>query len=424
MTLNLGLASARRLSPSPLVGVLMGMLMIVLCVCIQSANAESTLSERQYRVVESLQNDLAKDDFAKVIKDSESAAQDWSEGLGLVLVLQLRGQAFQLQDKDAAAIKSLARAYALNQLSGTRQTQLAMQLGQLYLAADQWADTRTLLSKALEQPLPEGENHPAMAYTMLALAWQLDDKQPSRWNKSIPPLKKAMSLSDKPPESWLTLLVSAQYQTQDYASAENTLKLLIARSAENKNYWLQLASMQQLQSKPKDQLSTLELADQRGILTNEDEVLLLAQLQIMEGIPERAARRLQQGVESEQVSYNIENQRRIAIALQQGRDYLGASQVLLEAAKTSGDAGYATTALQLLLVEGNCEEALKVSDWLIVNTGSNEQGPAMMSAGQCAIELKQNDRARVYFQRALKLPNTTNTARQWLDYLTALTDID
>ena len=394
--------------------------------------AQPTLSERQYRVIESLQSDLADEQFKQVIQDSTEASDAWDDGLGLVLLLQIRGQAFQLLEDDEAAIKALARAYALQQLNGTRQTQLAMQLGQLYLSTDQWSQTRELLSSALDQPLPPDENHPATAYVMLALAWQLDEKQTTRWSESITLLEKALLQSDDAPESWLTLLASAQYQVKDYAGAELTLKALIDRSSEinitqsvsHKNYWLQLASIQQLQGKTKAQLATLELADKLDILDSKDEVLLLSQLQIMEGIPERAARRLRKGLKSEQLENSVENQRRIAIALQQSRDYQGASDVLLETAKSSGDVSYAVTALQLLLADGRCESALGVSDWLIVNASNKDSANAMISAGQCALELKQMDRARVYFQRALKLPQTANAARQWLDYLQVLAELE
>ena len=116
--------------------------------------AQPTLSERQYRVIESLQSDLADEQFKQVVQDSTEASEAWDDGLGLVLLLQIRGQAFQLLEDDEAAIKALARAYSLQQLNGTRQTQLAMQLGQLYLSTDQWSQTRELLSSALEQPLP------------------------------------------------------------------------------------------------------------------------------------------------------------------------------------------------------------------------------------------------------------------------------
>lgn len=394
--------------------------------------AQPTLSERQYRVIESLQSDLADEQFKQVVQDSTEASEAWDDGLGLVLLLQIRGQAFQLLEDDEAAIKALARAYSLQQLNGTRQTQLAMQLGQLYLSTDQWSQTRELLSSALEKPLPPDENHPATAYVMLALAWQLDEKQTMRWSESIPLLEKALLLSADAPELWLTLLASAQYQVKDYAGAELTLKALIDRSSEttitqsvsHKNYWLQLASIQQLQGKTKAQLATLELADKLDILDSKDEVLLLSQLQIMEGIPERAARRLRKGLKSEQLENSVENQRRIAIALQQSRDYQGASDVLLETAKSSGDVSYAVTALQLLLADGHCESALGVSDWLIVNASNKDSANAMISAGQCALELKQMDRARVYFQRALKLPQTANAARQWLDYLQVLAELE
>ena len=96
--------------------------------------AQPTLSERQYRGIESLQSDLADEQFKQVIQDSTEASEAWDDGLGLVLLLQIRGQAFQLLEDDEAAIKALARAYSLQQLNGTRQTQLAMQLGQLYLS--------------------------------------------------------------------------------------------------------------------------------------------------------------------------------------------------------------------------------------------------------------------------------------------------
>lgn len=407
----------------------------------QTALAQSTLSERQYRVVESLQTDLANDEFTKVIKESDSAVQDWSEGLGLVLVLQIRGQAYQLLDKDQAAIDTLARAYSLKQLNASRQTQLAMQLGQLHLSTQQWPQARQVLTDALAQTIPadsENQTHPAIAYAMLAIAWQLDESQGERWSKSIPLLKKAIAIAEEPMEFWLTSLASAQYQVQDYAGAETTLKQLIDRSSksdstqntssqntssQNKNYWLQLASMQQLQGKESDQLATLELANQRGLIDDENEILLLAQMQVMLGVPERAARNLQTGLQSRQLTNSVDNQRRVAIALQQGRDYKKAAAQLLQTAKDTKDVSLAVTALQLELVDGHCEGAINVADWLIEHADSENRGKAMMSAGQCSIELKQRDQARVYFLRAQQLPETTNTAKQWLDYMNALNKI-
>lgn len=398
----------------------------------QTALAQSTLSERQYRVIESLQADLANDEFAKVIEESDSAVQDWSEGLGLVLVLQLRGQAYQQLDNAQAAIDTLARAYSLKQLNASRQTQLAMQLGQLYLSTQQWAQARQVLTEALEEATPETSNettkeaqtHPAIAYAMLAIAWQLDEAQRERWSKSIPLLKEAITIAEQPMEFWLTSLASAQYQIKDYAGAETTLKQLIVRSPKNKNYWLQLASMQQLQNKESDQLATLELANQRGLIDNENEILLLAQLQVMLGVPERAARNLQSGLQSQQLTNNVDNQRRIAIALQQGRDYKNAAAQLLQTAKESKDVSLAVTAMQLELVDGHCEGVINIANWLIDNANSKDRGAAMMSAGQCAIELELKDQARVYFQRAQQLPETTNAAKQWLDYLQALAEIE
>ena len=110
--------------------------------------------------------------------------------------------------------------------------------------------------------------------------------------------------------------------------------------------------------------------------------------------------------------------------MQQGRDYKNAAAQLLQTAKDTGDVSLAVTALQLELVDGHCEGAITVADWLIQFADAENRAKALMTAGQCAVELKQKDKARVYFQRAQQLPETTNSAKQWLDYLQALADIE
>ena len=99
--------------------------------CLGLTVQASTLSERQYRLLEKAQELVAEESYQEALAETQDAVDDWDSGLGLVLILQLRGQVYQLLDQTGDTLKSYERALSLEVLEGTRRSALAAAIAQL-----------------------------------------------------------------------------------------------------------------------------------------------------------------------------------------------------------------------------------------------------------------------------------------------------
>ena len=373
------------------------------------------LSERQYRVLEKIQSYLAEGQYTIAIEESQKAADDWEDGLGLVLILQARGQSHQMLDRPEAALREYERALAMRVLEGTRWSSLAARAAQLHLMNEQTEAARALLLPALESDPGDGLEHSPAAYILLAVSYQLDEL----WGASLEYIRLAEQvadrLSDSVPDNWLTMRAAAEFQLEDYAAAEVTMKRLVLRAPDNRNYWLQLAAAQQFLDKPAEQLATLELASQRGLLEQTPEQLLMIQLQASQGLPGRAARNLVSVIEDAEASAIVPENTDVDALLvayqRQARNFSQAAATLVDS-----DSQSAAEAVQLAMMDGDCELALQIADRHVRQL----DGRAMLNAGQCALETGATEAARVWLQRSADEPETADVAGQWLTYLSSL----
>ena len=252
----------------------------------------STLSERQYRLLEEAQELVAEESYQEALEETQDAADDWDAGLGLVLILQLRGQVYQMLDQPEKTLESYERALSLDVLEGTRRSALAAAVAQLYLIGSQPMKAMDILIPALQAPAGDGLNHAPQAYVIVAISYQTQE----RWRESLPWLVQAEAYATSIPENWLAMRAAAEFQTSDFAAAEVTMKRLVERAPDKRNYWVQLAAAQQFQDKQAEQLVSLEIAHQRGLLSGSSEELLMIQLQAAQDMPARAARNLERRI--------------------------------------------------------------------------------------------------------------------------------
>lgn len=384
----------------------------------------NSLTERQFRQLEKAQELVAEEKYSEALEETDDAANEWEEGLGLVLILQLRGQTYQMLNETDKALESYRKALDIGVLEGTRRSSLAMVVAQFYLVQERPSDARAVLIPALEAPAGEGLNHAAQAYILVAMSYQTEEN----WRASLPWIYQAEEFARDIPENWLLMRAAAEFQVADYPAAELTMKRLISRAPDKRNYWVQLAATQQFQEKQREQLATLELAHQRGLLDDSMEEMLMIQLQGAEGMPARAARNLQsrlnriaESLEELERDAETDAQRDIyfdeidlLVAYQrQSRDFSGAAQTI-----TTHQSGKVDDAIQLAEMDGNCKLAVEIAD----KHQQRIKGASMLSAGRCALELQRTGDARVWFQRATKDAKSVNVATQWLTYLQQLTD--
>jgi len=369
----------------------------------------STLSERQYRLLEKAQELVAEESYQEALEETQDAADDWDAGLGLVLILQLRGQVYQMLDQPEKTLESYERALSLDVLEGTRRSALAAAVAQLYLIGSQPMKARDILIPALQAPAGDGLNHAPQAYVIVAISYQTQE----RWRESLPWLVQAEAYATSIPENWLAMRAAAEFQTSDFAAAEVTMKRLVERAPDKRNYWVQLAAAQQFQDKQAEQLVSLEIAHQRGLLSGSSEELLMIQLQTAQDMPARAARNLERRIADQtSADSDIANELRLLSAYQrQARDLAAAAKTMV-----SDDVASVNEAIQLAMMDGDCPLVKKLAEANVRRL----EGVTMISVAQC--ELNDNDTAgaREWFQRAGEKADSAVIASQWLTYLSDL----
>ncbi len=381
--------------------------------CLGLTVQASTLSERQYRLLEKAQGLVAEESYQEALAETQDAVDDWDSGLGLVLILQLRGQVYELLDQTEDTLKSYERALSLDVLEGTRRSALAAAIAQLYLIDSQPEKAREVLVPALEAPAGEGLNHAAQAYVIVAISYQIQE----RWRDSLPWLVQAEAYATSIPENWLAMRAAAEFQIRDFAAAEVTMKRLVERAPDKRNYWVQLAAAQQFQEKQAQQLATLEIAHQRGLIAGSSEELLMIQLQGAQDMPARAARNLEQRI-SELSSVegsseeDLDDERRLLSAYQrQARDLAAAAETMV-----SNDSSSVNEAIQLAMMDGDCDLVRELSR----SHTRKLEGLTMISVAQCSLNGSDTASAREWFQRASEKSDSAVIASQWLTYLSDL----
>ncbi|MBQ0779363.1 MAG: hypothetical protein KBT79_01025 [Thalassolituus oleivorans] len=392
----------------------------------ESAVADS-LSPATYRTLEQVQTAMTDGDWSGADSVLEELIKDLNPGLGLALSYQMQAQIALAQERMTDAEQSLENALALDALPSDQQLNLSSNLAQIYLAGQERREQRTkkaesLLFKAIATAESQATAVPPSTFALLAICLQIQQ----RYGESIPWLNKAINtqaaLQKLPEENWLVMLASALYQTKSYNKAAQALGQLTTLNPNNESYWLQRASMYQLLEQPQQQLAVLELAYSGGYLTQESSLIALAQLLIAQGVPERAARLLQQWLADNDknltVSDSEANMKLLATAWQLGREDDDAAIVLNQAAIKTNEPQLAFYAMQLAVRRSSCVAAEGfLSQAQELGLDSNKKGDGLLLVGGCAFDNGDKNTARRYFQQALGVAGSAVVAQQWLAYL-------
>lgn len=399
--------------------------------------ANQSLSPKTYEKLNDIQSLLSEGNYVDVKKELLELEADLSPGFGLALTYQIHAQLYLSQENTAQTIVYFNKALQLEALKAVQAVSIATNVAQLYLSnGDTDAAIKVLKPRIVAAEAEKQNSTTSMAYITLGSAYQVK----GNFRDSIPWLKGGIARSAKPRENWLQMLMAAHYQLKEYPQAVDLLSQLIVINESKEEYWLQQASLYQLQQKPKKALEVLELAYIRGWLKKEDGLILLVQLLVTQGIPERGGRFLHEMLQRDLVELTESNWSLLASAWIQGRERKSAIMALENAALLSEEidrdsseknnvkdtlknkaASLYYRAAQLQFDEGlfsgsikNYEKALKLG------LPKKKIGTAKLMQGNGYFEMKNYTMAKVYFSKALAEPSSSNGARAWLNYMQQL----
>ena len=310
------------------------------------------------------------------------------------------------------AIDYYRTALAAGGLSDVANREMLREMAQVYLLDENYAEAANALEKALRIKLvPEVGD-----YLLLAQAYYRLGK-----------LVQVVAALDPIREQGLVLSISQKrqalalyYQAGAYAQCEQLLRQLMEAEPDNPESWHQLAAVYLQQGKRKQALDQLTLAREKLVPFREQDILLLADLQAVNGNPYGAATVLQEALAEKRVPANGANYRKLFQFWLQAREVERANAALVQAARLSGD-----IELYLYLAQLQMEQEAWQPMYDTMLAACKKQlpdkyvGRANLLLGISQLKLGDESSARRSFINATLIGGAGAQAGKWLDFMQA-----
>ena len=319
---------------------------------------------------------------------------------------RFKGNLYWEAGDEIKALKVLKIAVDANALAQKEQRQSQRMLADLYLNQKQANNAIKLYNALIKEQATED------LYKHLAIAYY----QTKSWHKLVDATYNAINLSVEFNKSVHILQLSALYELKDYKNASQTLLKLTKVDANNKRWWMQLASNYRLLNQDKKALATYELAYQHGFMSSATEIQQLAYFRASLGAPYQAALLLESAINSQQVTASAKNYKALAIFWQAAREHDKAQRYWGKSADLSGDASHYLTQVQLLQLLGRYENMLTVLA-SIKSDNKKLQGKVALTKIQALFLLKKYQQAEQIAQVLVENPSSKKRALQWVKLL-------
>ena len=380
-----------------------------------TASAESVshrLSERTYKQLSTIHALMNRGAYQKAIADLDQLRPRVErKPYEHALLLQTYGHLYARMEQYPQAIDTLKQCLALGALPAAAGQQSLYLLAQLQLLTSDYQAAAT----SLEQWLDQEKNPSASAHALAGTVYAYTKQYPL----AVKHLTRAIKSAPNPDENWYRQLLAVYYESGQYQAAANLLQQLIPRSPGDKNYWLQLSSINHELGHDMQSVAVMELAYLRGLLTQEAELINLARYYIYVDLPYKAGQLLEQALREGSISPSIENWRLLSDIWVHAREPDLALAATERALTFTRNANLYLMRAQLLAEKEQWSGVLHETDSAIATAGLDSPGTAHLLKGIAHYNLQQPDKAEASFGRAKDFKNTRGQARRWLEQVNA-----
>lgn len=324
-------------------------------------------------------------------------------------VLRSLSSVYALKGQYKKAAETLSNSLALGVFPNDQEQQAILNLGQLYMATEQYSKA----VKILEPWLVKNANPDVQINVLLANAYA----QLKQIRKALPHIKRAIARSKKPQESWYQLNLAIYYELENYSSAARVLKSLVRLYPDKKEYWQQLSSVYQQSKQYKKAVSIKHLAYKKGLISSEKDMLELANLFLCVGSPYKAAQLLTDGIKYKKIKSNSKNWEILAHAWRMAKEYDSAIKALETASKLNNKGSLYQQLGQIYVEQEQWSHAITSLNKAIGKGGLKDTGSTYMLLGMSYYEIKELKQAKKYFLKATQFSKNNKAARQWLEYI-------
>ena len=244
--------------------------------------------------------------------------------------------------------------------------------------------------------------------------------QLARYDEALVPIKTAIQMykeqGQKPKENWLLLLRVIYFEQKDYENMLEVVKELIAYYPKD-TYVLVLAGIYSELGDTKKQLALTEVLYEKGYLHNASQIVNLANLYLLHGLPYKAAVVLEQEMEKDIVESTERNLRLLSQAWYTAREDEKSIPPLERAAQISEDGELYMRLAQSHINLENWAAAAEAARQGIRLGGLKRPDQAQILLGMSLFNQKRLEQARTAFQAASRDERSARAASQWINYV-------
>lgn len=391
-------------------------LALILSVVLSSASGAPgpkenfTVNERTYKGLQAAQEALTQKKFdrAKEILERLGKRRRLSEH-ERCLILQTQA-VLRVERKDyAGAIEALREALAKGALPTATLLSMRFNLGQLLFARDDLKGARKeLVAWVRDAPNPSG----TALYMVAAVHARLED-----YAGALTYLNRALSATKKAPESWLQLELACLIKLDRPRQALPVMQALVELRPKDGTRWRQLSALYSQIGRDGLAVAALELAFRRGLVRNPHDLRLLAENLAAIGVPEKAARVLEEALADKRLEKEPKTLMLLARCHMAARERGSARPPLRDAGRLSPDGEPELELARLEARTQNWRASMKAASRALRKGDLPQPGQAHLMLGIARHRLGRRNEALGAFQDASRFPGTARAAKGWLSFL-------
>ncbi len=385
-------------------------LLLLLPLCAQS----STLSSSVYKKLERAQAQLQENQYQSVIDLLQPVIRrSKKQSLARAMSWQLIGHAYVSQNNYANAINAYEKALAQNTLKDTLKKSVVVNLGQLYINEKYYERGIELLNEFLK----EDGNTNSNLHILIANAYY----ELKQFKAATPHVQQAIASSQRLEESWHQLLLTLYYEQKEYQLSAEQLEKMTQLFPAKKRYWKQLSSFYVLLKQEEKALKTLQLAWRKKILTEEKDLIDLANLYALQNLPYEAAEVLHDGLTKSQIiASTFKNWDRLAKFYLLAREQKKAISAMEKAMFYSIDAKNNLTLARIYMADEQWEKARAVLEQVDEAQESAASSERQYFLAIILFELEKYEKANVLFSKLVEDEKFSKKAKPWQVFLSSL----
>ena len=351
-----------------------------------------------------LVNDNKFDEAAPLLQKIESDPK--ASKYARAMALYGEGQVANGKNDDPAAIAKFHEAYELDALPNNTQFQVLYNIAIMQIQSEKYDDALNTLNEWFKVTGAQK----AEAYALEGNAYyRLDKYQPA-----VDAIKKALSLSDKPSDSWYQILMASYAQLEQYDEAAKVLEQQLAKTPNDAKLTTQLATIYVRAKQDQKAIDLLASAKQKGLLTSEGDYKLMAQLYDQVDKPKDAAAVLNEGLSKNIVKPSYEMYKLLGDSYALANDDAHAIDAYGKASPLSQDGNVDYVRGSLLMNNDRPKEAVAALRQAVAKGSLKQPGEAYILLGDAENNSDNMKAAIEAWQKARGYASTRQMADQRL----------